>query len=134
MEIRMSQQVMFKKIDFDVFWDAYDKKVGALMCKAKWNMKSRSDQEKILEHVKLYKDSQPNKFFRKDPEKYLDQECWLDEIITNDTKKFAKPTGKLTYNEILNLKNGDYKTPPDPDIFSKVKSIKDGENDCWVYK
>uniref|UniRef100_A0A6M3KXC5 Lin1244/Lin1753-like N-terminal domain-containing protein n=1 Tax=viral metagenome TaxID=1070528 RepID=A0A6M3KXC5_9ZZZZ len=70
------------KILFDVFWVAYDKKVGSKeKLEKKWNKFSLETQKKILDHVELYKKSQPNKQYRKNPETYFNNQGWTDEII-----------------------------------------------------
>jgi DNA replication protein DnaD len=67
---------------FDAFWDAYDKKVGNKnKLIKKWNLLSSETQEKIMKHVELYKISQPNKKYRKNPETYFNNESWNDELI-----------------------------------------------------
>jgi len=70
------------KEEFDFFWNLYDKKVGekkALL--VKWGKLKKEDKEKILLHVPKYKAAQPDKRFRKNPEAYLNQKAWNDEII-----------------------------------------------------
>ena len=70
------------KIDFDTFWNLYDKKVGKKdKIIKKWDKLKKEDQEKVLEHVKKYKQSQPEKQYRKNPETYFNNESWNDEII-----------------------------------------------------
>ena len=125
---------LFEKIKFETFWDLYDKKVGALMCKAKWNMLKRSDQEIAINHIELYKAANPNKFFRKDPEKYLDGKCFNDEIIESNPEKRTTQNARLTYNEVLNLFNGVFPVPADKDIWSKLEQVKELDKTYWVYK
>ena len=77
-----------QKIPFDTFWIAYDKKVGnksKLM--KKWDKFSLDIQQKILEHIDLYKNAQPDKQYRKNPETYFNNESWQDEIIKNGNNK-----------------------------------------------
>src|SRR5690606_16709068 len=78
-----SELVIIKEgIDFDFFWNDYDKKVGEKSkIKKKWDSLSMSDQNAILDHIPKYKKSQPEKQFRKHPETYLNNKSWLDEII-----------------------------------------------------
>ena len=72
------------KINFDEFWNLYDKKVGKKdKISKKWDKLKKEDQEKVLEHVKKYKQSQPDKQYRKNPETYFNNESWNDEIIEN---------------------------------------------------
>lgn len=75
---------------FDDFWDAYDKKVGRDKCEGKWEYVSQSDREKIMAHIPLYKDAQPNKKYRKNPETYFNNKSWNDEIIISNEQGTTK--------------------------------------------
>jgi hypothetical protein len=68
--------------DFENFWNDYDKKVGdKKKIEKKFNSISESDKSLIKEHIPKYKESQPEKQFRKNPETYINQKSWNDEII-----------------------------------------------------
>jgi hypothetical protein len=69
-------------IEFDVFWELYDKKVGdkSKLIK-KWNHLSDSDRQAIIDYIPKYIKAQADKHFRKNPEKFLINRSWLDEII-----------------------------------------------------
>lgn len=70
------------KVEFDLFWNTYDKKVGDKdKIKSKWNSLKIEDQKLILVHVHKYKIAQNDKKYRKDPSTYLNNKSWLDEII-----------------------------------------------------
>lgn len=70
------------KIDFEVFWTEYDKKVGDKdKIKKKWDKFSVETQNKILDHIPKYKLSQPEKKFRKNPDTFFNQKSWNDELI-----------------------------------------------------
>ena len=69
-----------KQIEFSVFWDLYAKKVDSKACKKKWDKLSNDVREKIILHVPKYVASTPDKQFRKNPETYLNNECWNDEV------------------------------------------------------
>ena len=69
------------KIPFDVFWDAYDKKVGKPKSIKKWNKLPLETQEKIMKHIPLYKSAQPYKQYRQNPETYFNNKTWNDELI-----------------------------------------------------
>jgi len=71
---------------FSKFWDDYDKKVGKVKTQKKWDKISNGDKLKIRDHIPKYKASQPDKQFRKNPEVYLNNESWNDEIINAKTK------------------------------------------------
>lgn len=69
-------------LDFDSFWDLYDKKVGdKTKLKTKFNTISEKDRQQMLIHIPAYKIAQPDKAFRKDPATYLNNKSWNDEII-----------------------------------------------------
>jgi hypothetical protein len=68
---------------FNDFWEAYDKKRGdQKKLKKKWETLKQSEKEKILEYIPNYKLAQPDKNFRKDPQTFLNNKSWNDEIIT----------------------------------------------------
>lgn len=71
---------------FEEFWEDYEKKVGEKNKIAKkWEALKEEERMLIKEHVKSYKLSTPDKKFRKNPETYLNNKSWLDEIITEST-------------------------------------------------
>jgi len=70
--------------DFGEFWEDYEKKVGEKnKIEKKWKTLKEEERLLIKEHVKRYKLSTPDKKFRKNPETYLNNKSWLDEIITD---------------------------------------------------
>ena len=72
-------------VPFDDFWNLYDKKVGDKeKIKTKWGKLKDSEREALMNHLPLYKKSQPNKKYRKDPSTYLNNKSWNDEIIFDD--------------------------------------------------
>ena len=73
---------------FEEFWNDYDKKVGSKeKLRKKWENLSNANKLKINEHMPLYKKSQPDKKYRKNPETYLNNESWNDEIIVSNNTK-----------------------------------------------
>jgi hypothetical protein len=71
---------------FNLFWDLYDKKVGKVeKVKSKWEALSETDQKLILDYIPKYKSAQPLKEFRKNPETFLNNRGWLDEIIQDSS-------------------------------------------------
>lgn len=66
-------------IPFDDFWDLYDKKKDRKKCEKKWNGISESEKEKIMQFVPIYKKSQPDEKFRKNPYTFLNSEIWNDD-------------------------------------------------------
>ncbi len=76
--------------EFNEFWDLYDKKINPSKCKIKFLKLPEKDRKLIMEYIPKYKLSQPNKKFRKDPMTFLNNDGWLDEIITEQQE--ANPT------------------------------------------
>jgi len=72
------------KHDFEVFWDAYDKKIGdkAKLSK-KWDALSLDTQNAILSYLPKYKAATADRKFRKNPETFLNNKSWNDEIIVS---------------------------------------------------
>ena len=78
-------------IDFDFFWNDYDKKVGdKSRLKSKWNKLSDNDRDQIMEYLPLYKEAVPDKQFRKNPETFLNNKSWLDEIVKRTNPDYNK--------------------------------------------
>ena len=67
--------------EFENFWLLYDKKVSKPICIKKWNKISKDDKELIFKNLPAYIKSTPDKKYRKNPETWLNQECWNDELI-----------------------------------------------------
>ena len=68
---------------FDDFWDLYDKKVGKKhTLESKWIKFSDEKRHTIMEYVKNYVISTPNKKYRKNPQTFFNAEGWNDELIT----------------------------------------------------
>lgn len=83
-------------IDFDWFWNDYDKKVGDKQkLKKKWNKLTDEERQNAMNYLDLYKQSVPEKQFRKNPETFLNNKSWNDEIINRSTT----PIHKLSYAE-----------------------------------
>ena len=75
-------------LSFDEFWDLYDKKVGdKTKLRKKYDSIKESDRVLIKEHIPLYRMSQPDKQYRKDPQTYLNNSSWNDEIIIKGNGK-----------------------------------------------
>jgi uncharacterized protein YdaU (DUF1376 family) len=78
-------------IDFDYFWNDYDKKVGDKQkLKSKWNKLSDKDRNDIMNYLPLYIEAVPDKQFRKNPETFLNNKSWLDEIVKRTTPDYNK--------------------------------------------
>ncbi len=83
-------------IDFDWFWNDYDKKVGDKQkLKKKWNKLTDEERQNAMNYIDLYKQSVPDKQFRKNPETFLNNKSWNDEIINRS----ITTSHKLSYTE-----------------------------------
>lgn len=98
---RKGKEIKEKDIidDFENFWNLYDKKVGEkTKIKIKWLKISNDDRAKIFEYIPKYKISQPDKQYRKNPETFLNNKSWNDEIIARVTDK-PKPMAEIITND-----------------------------------
>ena len=83
-------------IDFEWFWNDYDKKIGDKQkLKKKWNKLTDEERQNAMNYLDLYKQSVPDKQFRKNPETFLNNKSWNDEIINRS----ITPIHKLSYSE-----------------------------------
>jgi hypothetical protein len=71
-------------IPFKVFWDSYDKKIGWIRCETIWSELTNDQRDACMSKIPAYKLSTPDKKFRLNPEKYLSQKGWLNEIIISN--------------------------------------------------
>ena len=78
-----------KQKEFNIFWDAYNKKVDNKKCKDKFLKLTDTEVEKILNVVEKYVKSTPDPKFRKNPLTWLNGKCWNDEIITNPKNNYT---------------------------------------------
>lgn len=92
---------------FEKFWNLYDKKQEKDECEKIYAKISRTDRQKIFEHIPLYKQAQPDKQFRKYPRRYLSRKSWNDEITnTNEqpnTTSLTANLGRPTYGGAKSL-------------------------------
>lgn len=68
---------------FDEFWSIYDKKVSRAKAEKEWLKIGVDDDllQTIILAARNYVKSKPDKQFRKDPERWLKNRCWEDEIV-----------------------------------------------------
>jgi hypothetical protein len=83
-------------IDFEWFWVEYDKKIGDKQkLKKKWNKLTDEERQNAMNYLDLYKQSVQDKQFRKNPETFLNNKSWNDEIINRNNTAI----NKLSYTE-----------------------------------
>lgn len=77
---------------FNDFWNLYDKKIGREKSEKKWGKLTQSEKEKILEYLPGYIAATPDAQYRKNPETFLNNKSWNDEIISRE----KQPAGNRT--------------------------------------
>lgn len=80
---------------FEAFWDEYDKKVERVKCERKWNKLPLCERKKAMEYIPLYKEAQPNKQYRKNPDTFINNKSWNDEIINYNNRQQISNAGIL---------------------------------------
>lgn len=72
---------------FDEFWNLYDKRVGRAKCEKLWSKLTAKEKRDCIQYVPLYVQAQPDKQYRKNPETFLRNKSFYDEIINRDNKE-----------------------------------------------
>jgi uncharacterized protein YdaU (DUF1376 family) len=103
-------------VPFEKFWDLYDKKVDRKKCESKWVRLTDSERDECIKKIPAYIQATPDKKFRRDPETYINNKSWENEIISPFPAKL--PEQPLTYEEMCN------KTQNDPEIWKRYKAVK----------
>lgn len=94
---------------FDEFWDLYDKKVGKKdKLIKKWLKLSDKERELAMSYIPEYKIAQPDKQFRKNPETFLNQKSWNDELIYKNGNKTSETVNSSTDNPKVGFSQKDY--------------------------
>jgi len=82
------------EFSFEKFWNLYDKKVGdKSKLEKKYKRLTPIEKSEIFEYLPKYKAAIPDKQFRKNPETFLNNKSWNDEIIQRNganIKNFTK--------------------------------------------
>tara|TARA_R110000764_G_scaffold6165_1_gene23403 strand:- start:2800 stop:3504 length:705 start_codon:yes stop_codon:yes gene_type:complete len=86
--------------EFDKFWSIYDKKVGKDKTFTLWGKLSVKEKEECMKFIPLYVKERTNKQYRKNPETFIRNKSWNDEIIT--------PNG-ATEEQYNNVSNDEFK-------------------------
>lgn len=74
-------------IEFDFFWNLYDKKVGRPKTEKKWNKLTNNERQAIIDYIPKYLKACPEKQYRKNPETFFNNRSWEDEIIIREKKE-----------------------------------------------
>lgn len=70
---------------FEEFWNLYDKRVGRAKCEKLWSKLSLQEKYDCIAYVPAYVASTSEKRFRKNPETFLRNKSFYDEIIPRNT-------------------------------------------------
>ena len=82
-----------EKIEFSLFWEKYNKKVGDKNnCQKKWDKLNIDIQQKVLDTLPKFISQFSDKKFQPYPETYLNQNRWNDEIPVNSQQKLFAPS------------------------------------------
>ena len=87
--------------DFDVFWNLYDKKVGRPKCEKLWNKLTIEEKNACIDYLPHYKLAQPDKQYRKNPETFLRNKSWNDELIYRNNGNQPNDNGESKLAAIL---------------------------------
>jgi hypothetical protein len=80
---------------FEDFWNIYDKKVGdKKKLEIKWSKYTQEIKETIINYLPEYIISTPEKQYRVNPQTFLNQERWENEIIKSNNNGRVKNTQK----------------------------------------
>lgn len=89
---------------FEDFWNAYDKKIARPKCEKLWNALTTKEKKLCMDYIPPYKQAQPDKQFRKNPETFLRNKSWNDEIIfRNDNTNNVQ---QQRYDKLANILAG----------------------------
>jgi hypothetical protein len=70
-------------ISFDVFWNLYNKKIGAKeKLKVKWQKLKDAERQKIIDTLPTFLANIKDKQYQPHPETYLNNKRWEDELTT----------------------------------------------------
>lgn len=86
---------------FSEFWEFYDKKKDKQRAERAYKKLSLLDRKCIFDTLQAYKDSTPNKKYRKNPEAYLNNRTWEDEIIPAGNIVCSKTPAQVLKLDVL---------------------------------
>lgn len=90
---------------FEDFWNEYDKKVGDKeKIKKKFEALSQKEKESIMWYLPEYKKATIEKQYRKNPETFLNNKSWNDEIIIKENNGNKQTIADTKRDELRALK------------------------------
>ena len=79
-------KVKESNILFDVFWNSYNKKIDRIKCEKKWYNLTDDERTDCMKKLPAYIVSTPDIKYRRNPETYLNNKSWMNELIITDNK------------------------------------------------
>lgn len=102
-------------IEFDVFWNIYNKKVGSKeKLKGKWEKLKDAERQKIIDTLPNFLNGIKDKQYQPHPETYFNNKRWEDEFTSQVKKLYTlySPLGRdefmLTEAELIEKKRTGY--------------------------
>ena len=102
------EPLMAEIYSFDDFWNDYGKKVGKEKSERLWGRISDTDKLLIKDYIPKYKDAQPDKTYRKNPETFLRNKGWEDEIIKSSNYGIQKDRHDRVHEVVTDPATGDF--------------------------
>ena len=116
-------------IPFDVFWDLYDYKKNKSDCLTKWHSMTDEERTLTIDSLDLYKQSTPDKTYRKYPLNYLENECWNDEHIVLVDKEIAHSKNSNYNNNVFSASHKEFEPVIAAQYTNSTKHTK-GDLEC----
>ena len=113
-------------IDFSVFWELYNKKVGdKFKVEKKWNNLKDVDRSSIMDTLPAFLKLIPDKQFQPYPMSYLNGRRWEDEIVFDNREEFRMDTMGVSFIGYCEKcgKSDFYKTTNEDSICCKRKIL-----------
>jgi hypothetical protein len=79
---KIDKKKVNKPEGFEEFWDGYDKRVGRNKSLSLWSSLSNKDKKSCMDYIPKYKLHRPDKQYRKNPDTFLRNKGWEDEIVS----------------------------------------------------
>lgn len=86
---------------FEEFWELYGKKVGKEKAKINWIKLKEKEKDECLLAIPKYTLARPDIVYRKDPERYLKNRVWEDEIVGSNLNVKSEPIDKKQFELII---------------------------------
>ena len=91
---------------FEDFWELYDKKTGnKSLIKIKFDKLPQKIKEKIIDYLPNYLESTPDKAYRKNPQTFLNNKSWEDEIIIKIKENGSNKNNYTNLKRLIEVAN-----------------------------